>query len=46
MTKNRKRERVWAKITLFHRMQLASDRGRTVRREQAMAFLNQEERAL
>jgi len=34
-----------AEITLFHLMKLASEHGRMVSREQAIAFLNQEERA-
>ena len=42
MTHKRNRERVTAEITLFHLMRLASERGRSVSREQAIAFLNQE----
>ena len=42
MTHQRNRERVTAEITLFHLMRLASERGRSVSREQAIAFLNQE----
>ena len=42
MRQKRNRDRVTAEITLFHLMRLASERGRSVSREQAMAFLNQE----
>ena len=42
MTPKRNRDRVTAGITLFHLMRLASERDRSVSREQAMAFLNQE----
>ena len=42
MTPERHRDRVMAEITLFHLMQMASERDRSVSREQAMAFLNQE----
>jgi len=42
MTPKRHRDRVTAEITLFHLMQMASERDRSVSREQAMAFLNQE----
>ena len=42
MTPKRNRDRVTAEITPFHLIRLASERGRTVSREQAMAFLNQE----
>ena len=34
-----------AEITLFHLMRLAHEHGCTVSREQATAFLNEEERA-
>ena len=42
MTQKRSRDRVTAEITSFHLMRLASERGRSVSREQAIAFLNQE----
>ena len=42
MNKKRDRERVIAEITLFHLMRLGSEHGRSVSREQAMAFLNEE----
>ena len=42
MRQKKNRDRVTAEITLFHLMRLASERGRSVSREQAMAFLNQE----
>jgi hypothetical protein len=45
MTKKRNRERVTAEITLFHLVQLASEYGCSVSRDQAMAFINEEERA-
>ncbi len=45
MKKNRDRERVIAEITLFHLIRLANEHGCTVSREQATAFLNEEERA-
>ncbi len=43
--KNRTRERVTAEITLFHLMRLGIEHGCSVSREQAVAFLNEEERA-
>ena len=45
MKKNRDRERVIAEITLFHLIRLGNEHGCTVSREQATAFLNEEERA-
>jgi intracellular sulfur oxidation DsrE/DsrF family protein len=42
MTPKRYKDRVTAEITLFHLMQMASERDWSVSREQAMAFLNQE----
>ena len=45
MPKKGSRERVIAEITLFHLMRLAKEHGCTVSREQAIAFLNEEERA-
>jgi len=43
--KNRNRERVIAEITLLHLIRLGNEHGCSVSREQAMAFLNEEERA-
>jgi hypothetical protein len=45
MKKNRNRERVIAEITLFHLMRPRNEHGCSVSREQAIAFLNEEERA-
>ena len=45
MKKNRHMERVIAEITLFHLIRLGNEHGCSVSREQAMAFLNEEERA-
>ena len=45
MTKRKTRERVIAEITLFHLVRLAAEHGCNVSREQAMVFLNEEERA-
>ena len=42
---NRNRERVIAEMTPFHLMQLAKKHGCSVSRQQAMAFLSEEERA-
>ena len=45
MTEKKDRERVIAEITLSHLIRLGKDQGRTLSREQALAFLNQEGRA-
>ncbi len=45
MEKNRNRERVIAEITLFHLIRLGNEYGCSVSRDQAMAFLNEEEHA-
>lgn len=45
MTEKKNRERVTAEITLSHLMRLGSEQGCPVRREQALAFLNQDGRA-
>jgi len=42
MRQKRNRDRVMAEITPFHLMRLASERGSSLSREQAIAFLNQE----
>jgi len=42
MRQKRNRDRVVAEITPFHLMRLASERGSSLSREQAMALLNQE----
>jgi hypothetical protein len=41
MTPKRNRDRVRAEITPVHLMRMASERGRSVSREQAVALLNQ-----
>jgi tRNA nucleotidyltransferase (CCA-adding enzyme) len=45
MTDKKDRERVIAEITLSHLIRLGNEQGCPVSREQALAFLNQEERA-
>ncbi len=45
MKKNKNRERVIAQITLFHLIRLGNEHSCTVSREQAIAFLKEEERA-
>ena len=42
---NKDRDRVMAEITLPHLLRLASERGCSVSREQALVFLNEEGRA-
>ena len=42
MRQKRNRDRVMAEITPFHLMRLASERGSSLSREQAIALLNQE----
>ena len=42
MTHKKDRDRVLAEITLPHLLRLANERGCSVSREQAAAFLNQE----
>ena len=42
MRQKRNRDRVMAEITPFHLMRLASERGSSLSREQAVALLNQE----
>jgi len=46
MSEKKDRERVVAEVTLSHLMRLANERGCPVSREQALAFLNQDGRAL
>ena len=45
MTEKKKREKVVAEITLAHLAQFALESGRTLSREEAIAFLNQDGRA-
>jgi hypothetical protein len=45
MSEKKDRERVIAEITLSHLMRLGNEQGCPVSREQALSFLNQEERA-
>ena len=45
MAKKRNRQRVTAKITLFHLVLLANKHGYRVSHEQAMAFLKEKESA-
>ena len=45
MKKTTNREKVIAEITLFHLIRLGNEHGCSVSREQAMAFLNEQERA-
>lgn len=45
MTEKKDRERVIAEITMSHLMRLGNEQGFPLRREQALAFLNQEGRA-